>query len=52
MSPVVAWAIAIAVVLLPFVLMVAFNGTHEADSRGRRIRRAWAGRDLRPPPRP
>ena len=29
------------VVLLPLVLMVAFNRTNEADSRGRRISRRW-----------
>lgn len=37
------WMIVIAVVTvaLPFVLMFAFNGTDEADSRGRRISRRW-----------
>lgn len=29
------------VVLLPLVLMVAFNRTDQADSRGRRISRRW-----------
>ena len=29
------------VVLLPVVLMFAFNGRNEADSRGRRISRSW-----------
>lgn len=33
--------IAAVVVLLPVVLMFAFNGTDEADSRGRRISRRW-----------
>ncbi len=31
----------IAVVALPFVLMVVFNATDEADARGRRISRRW-----------
>ncbi len=38
------WAmvvIAAVVVVLPFVLMVAFNGRDEADSSGRRISRRW-----------
>ena len=38
------WAMAIiaaVVILLPVVLMLAFNGTNEADSRGRRISRRW-----------
>ncbi|MGH8933194.1 MAG: hypothetical protein ACRDZO_21825 [Egibacteraceae bacterium] len=35
------WAIGVVVVVLPFVLMVAFNGTDEADGRGRRISRRW-----------
>lgn len=29
------------IVLLPPVLMVLFNRTNEADSRGRRISRRW-----------
>ena len=33
--------IAAVVVLLPVALMFAFNGTNEADSRGRRISRRW-----------
>jgi hypothetical protein len=32
------------VVLLPVVLMFAFNRTDEADSRGRRISRRWRAR--------
>ena len=35
------WTIATVVVVLPFVLMFAFNGTDEADARGRRISRRW-----------
>ncbi len=35
------WTIAIAVVILPVVLMLALNGRNEADSRGRRISRRW-----------
>ena len=41
------WAMAIiaaVVVLLPVLLMFAFNGTDEADSRGRRISRRWRAR--------
>ena len=41
------WAmviIAAVVLLLPVVLMLAFNGTDEADSRGRRISRRWRAR--------
>ena len=39
----VAWMIGIGavVVLLPVVLMFAFNRTDEADSRGRRVSRRW-----------
>ena len=36
--------IAAVVVALPVVLMLAFNGTNEADSRGRRISRRWRAR--------
>lgn len=38
------WAmviIATVVIVLPVVLMFAFNRTDEADSRGRRISRRW-----------
>ena len=37
------WAVVVAgiVVVLPFVLMVAFNAGDRADSRGRRIDRTW-----------
>ncbi len=44
MSIVTMVIIAAVVVLLPVVLMVAFNGTDEADSRGRRISRRWRAR--------
>ena len=33
--------VAAVVVLLPLVLMFAFNGTNQADSRGRRLSRRW-----------
>ena len=33
--------LAAAVVVLPFVLMLAFNGLSQADARGRRISRRW-----------
>ena len=39
-----AWTmviITVAVVAIPVVLMVALNGSNEADSRGRRISRRW-----------
>ena len=39
--------IAAIVVVLPFVLMLAFNGTDQADARGRRISRRW--RPSQPP---
>ena len=39
--------IAAAVVLLPVVLMLSFNGTNEADSRGRRISRRWRSKTTR-----
>ena len=41
MSPWAMVVITAVVVLLPVVLMVAFNRTDEADSRGRRISRRW-----------
>ena len=47
LEPAVLWVVGIALVVLPFVLSVLFNGTHQADSRGRRIRRTWTGRPLR-----
>ena len=37
-------AVAVAVVVLPFVLMVAFHGRDEADSRGRRLDARWRAR--------
>jgi hypothetical protein len=33
--------VAAVIVLLPFVLMVAFNGRNRADARGRRLNDAW-----------
>jgi hypothetical protein len=41
LPPWLLWGIAIVVVVLPLVLMVAFNGTNLADSRGRRLSRRW-----------
>ncbi|HWB71373.1 MAG TPA: hypothetical protein VG452_04080 [Egibacteraceae bacterium] len=41
MEPWLMWALGAAVVALPVVLMVAFNGDDEADSRGRRVSRRW-----------
>lgn len=41
MSTWVMVVITAVVVLLPVVLMFAFNRTDEADSRGRRISRRW-----------
>lgn len=37
------WMLAVAglIIVLPFVLMVALNPTKRADSRGRRVDRAW-----------
>ncbi len=35
------WALGVLFAALPLVLMVLFNGTDEADSRGRRISRKW-----------
>lgn len=37
------WMLVVAavVVLLPFVLMVAFNGGDRMDARGRRTNRRW-----------
>ncbi len=39
----VGWMIGLTVLVaaLPFVLMVVFNGTDEADGRGRRLSRRW-----------
>ena len=39
--------IAAVVVFLPVVLMLAFNGTNEADSQGRRISRRWRSKTTR-----
>lgn len=56
LSPAVMWIIGAAIVLLPFVITYALNGTHQSDSRGRRVNRRWGGRSLLPPgvhaPRP
>lgn len=41
MSPWLMVALTVVFALLPFVLMVAFNGSDEADSRGNRISRRW-----------
>lgn len=38
------WVLAAVIVLLPFVLMVVFNGRDRADARGRRIDAAWRTR--------
>jgi hypothetical protein len=35
------WALGIGTLLLPFLLALAFNGRHTADSRGRRAARRW-----------
>lgn len=34
-------AVAAVIVVLPFVLMIAFNGPDRADSRGRRLSHEW-----------
>ena len=44
MSGVTMAIIAAVVVALPVVLMLAFNGTNESDSRGRRLSRRWRAR--------
>ena len=44
MSIVAMVVITAVIVALPVVLMLAFNGTNEADSRGRRISRRWRAR--------
>lgn len=41
MSTTLMLVLAAAVVVLPLVLMVAFNKADEADARGRRISRRW-----------
>jgi thiosulfate reductase cytochrome b subunit len=38
------WVLAAVIVLLPFVLMLLFNGRNRADARGRRIDAAWRQR--------
>lgn len=35
------WVLAIGIVVLPLVLMVAFNRGDLADSRGRRLSHRW-----------
>jgi hypothetical protein len=37
----VMWLLAVVLLVLPFVLAVAFNSDDRADSRGRRISRRW-----------
>jgi len=44
MAPWLMWTIAVVVIVLPFILMIAFNGMDEADSRGRRISRKWCAK--------
>jgi hypothetical protein len=44
MDPWLMWVVAIGTVLLPFLLLVVFNGTDVADGRGRRISRRWRAR--------
>jgi hypothetical protein len=41
MDSTVMWVVGVVVFVLPFVLMVAFNGENRADSRGRRLNRRW-----------
>lgn len=43
----VMWVVGLAVAALPLVLMAAFNGANVADSRGRRLNRAWRTRGAR-----
>lgn len=56
LQPAVMWVLGIAIVLLPFILSYALNGTNQSDSHGRRVSRRWRGRSLLPPgvtaPRP
>lgn len=47
LDPTAMWIIGVTLVLLPFVLTLVFNGTHQSDARGRRVSRRWRGRDLR-----
>lgn len=41
MSTTLMLVLSAIVVLLPVVLMIAFNKSDEADARGRRISRRW-----------
>ncbi len=41
MSPALMAAIAVAAVLVPFVLLALFNGGDVSDGRGRRLSRRW-----------
>ncbi len=41
MSPWLMVVLAAAVVLAPFVLMLVFHGSNEADARGRRVSHRW-----------
>ncbi len=47
LSETAMWIIGAVIVLLPFVLTIALNGTNQSDARGRRVSRSWRGRDLR-----
>ncbi len=38
------WVLAAVIVLLPFALMIAFNGRDRADARGRRLDSSWRAR--------
>jgi hypothetical protein len=48
MSALTMAIIATAIILLPVVLMFAFNGTNQSDSRGQRISRRWRARAKTP----
>lgn len=50
MSAITMLILATIIVLLPVVLMFAFNRTDEADSRGRRVSRRWRVRTRNSPP--
>jgi hypothetical protein len=42
-APMSTWMVVLAavIVLLPFILMVAFNGKDRTDARGRRLNAGW-----------
>ena len=48
LEPAVMWILGAAIVLLPFAITYALNGTNQSDSRGRRVSRRWRGRSLLP----